>query len=130
VPLPQDHLRRLDRCLAWHEEALAEIRAGDGDEEDALLHETLLVIGRDPYVLWALDELARDPSLAVRFEAPAYFNRFGVPMPADADVRFVHADRSVRVEATFDHGPHHYSVTWDRSVGFAVDRGVTRRRTA
>lgn len=130
MPVPDQHLRRLDRCLEDHERALARIRAGRGSEEDALVHETLLVIGRNPYVLWALDELWDHPSHAVRYDAPTYFNRFGVPVPLDADVRFVTDDRDVRVEAAFEHGPHRYVVSWDRSEGFSLERETTRRRTA
>lgn len=129
MPIPDDHLRRLDRCLAGHERALARIREGEGSEEDALVHETILTIGRDPYVLWALDELWDHPSMATRCDAPTYFRRAGIPLPLDADVRFEAVGRHIRVQATFEHGPHRYVVSWDRAAGFSMERDPTPRRT-
>lgn len=122
MPLPEEHLRRLDACLRDREGALARIREGEGPAEEALVHETLLVLGRDPLVLWALDDLCEDPSSAQRDGAVAYFNRYGVPIPADADVRFIRLGARVRVEATFVHSGFQYTVAWDRDEGFSVDQ--------
>ena len=119
VPIPREHLERLESQLAEHESWLQTLqRQIKALEAEASAHQMMLQLGRDAGLRRALDELHDQPDLAERIaEDPrSYFEKRGVEVPKGATVTS-DPERSA-VEARFDNPPFDYGVGWSRVDGF------------
>jgi hypothetical protein len=128
MPIPEDHLQRLEEDLSAQERWLRTLRrhiAGLQDEVSA--HEMILALGRDQSLLQVLEDLYDRPELFERAsdEPRAFFEQRNVRVPDDATVtvKTVTVNRDPRryaVEARFVTATLKYSVGWSPRAGFYV----------
>ena len=125
MPLPESHLEALEGCLWIHREQLRGLDdvISSRDHDLAVFHETVLTLGRDRRVLSALGDLHDHPERSRRVSASTFFNAHRVPVPRDADVRFLGPLDRPRVEAVFSHGDLAYALVWDAESGFEILAG-------
>jgi hypothetical protein len=119
LPIPPEHLERLEAELSGHESWLQTLRRQiEVLEAEASAHEMMLWLGRDASLRRALDELHDQPDLAERIaEDPrSFFEKRGVELPRGATVTS-DPERSA-VEARFDNPPFDYGVGWSPVDGF------------
>ena len=128
MPIPEDHLQRLEENLLAQERWLRTLRqhiAGLQDEVSA--YEMILALGRDQRLLRVLEDLCDRPELfeEAAGDPRAFFEERGVRFPADATlaVKTVTVNRGPRqyaVEARFVTATLKYGVGWSPRVGFYV----------
>jgi hypothetical protein len=84
VPIPDDHLQRLEADLSAREGWLRTLRRQIATlEDEASAHEMILALGRDPDLLLVLHELHDHPELGQRIaeEPRSFFEERGVRVP-------------------------------------------------
>jgi xanthine/CO dehydrogenase XdhC/CoxF family maturation factor len=126
VPIPSEHLDRLEAELSGHEGWLRTLRRQiEALEAEASAHEMILRLGRDSNLRRFLDELHDQPDLARRIaEDPrSFLEKQGIELPDGAVVTVRTDPEQAAVEARFDDPPIYYGVGWSRAVGFYVIQG-------
>lgn len=126
MPIPSEHLERLEAELSGHESWLRTLRRQiEALEAEASAHEMILRLGRDSNLHRALDELHDQPDLAKRIaEDPrSFLEKRGIEVPDGAIVTVRTDSEQSAVEARFDDPPVYYGVGWSRAVGFYVIQG-------
>jgi hypothetical protein len=121
VPIPREHVERLEADLSAHESWLRTLRHQIAAlEAEASAHEMILRLGRDPNLHRALSELHDRPDMAQNIvEDPrSYFLKWGVEVPAGATVTVTADPERAAVEAHFENPPFDYGVGWSRVDGF------------
>lgn len=128
MPIPDDHLQRLEEDLSAQERWLRTLRrhiAGLQDEVSA--YEMILALGRDQSLLRALQDLHDRPELfePASDDPRAFFEARRVRVPDDATltVTSVTVNREPRryaVEARFVTKTLRYGVGWSPRAGFYV----------
>jgi len=120
LPIPPEHLERLEAQLSEHESWLQTLQLQiEALEAESSAHELMLRLGRDPELLRALDELHDQPDLGKRIakDPRAFFEKRGIELPDGAAVRVRTDPERSAVEARFDN-PLDYGVGWSRTDGF------------
>ena len=120
MPVPPEHLERLEEQLSEHESRLRTLRRKiEAVEAEASAHQMMLRLGRDPDLRRALDELHDRPELAERIakDPRSYFEEKGINVPDGATVA-TDPERSaiearLIISLTYDYG-----VGWSRLDGF------------
>jgi hypothetical protein len=121
MPIPGEHLRRLEEDLSAQERWLPTLRrhiAGLLDEVAAI--ETMLALGRDQGLLQVLENLNDQPELFEQAcdEPRAFFEERNVRLPDDASVTVNRDPRRYAVEARFVRETLNYGVGWSPRAGF------------
>jgi hypothetical protein len=121
MPIPGEHLRRLEEDLSAQERWLPTLRrhiAGLLDEVAAI--ETMLALGRDQGLLQVLENLNDQPELFEQaYDEPrAFFEERNVRLPDDASVTVNRDPRRYAVEARFVRETLNYGVGWSPRAGF------------
>ena len=125
MPIPEEHLRRLEEDLSAQERWLPTLRrhiAGLLDEVAAI--ETMIALGRDQSLLRVLENLNDQPELFEQAcdEPRAFFEERNVRLPGDASVTVNRDPRRYAVEARFVRETLNYGVGWSPHAGFyAID---------
>jgi hypothetical protein len=139
VPIPDDHLQRLEADLSAREGWLRTLRRQIATlEDEASAHEMILALGRDPDLLHVLHELHDHPELGQRIaeEPRSFFEERGVRVPEGATVTATSDQESTTIEARFVTQSLQYGGGWSRRDGFyivqaggiAVDGGAASDR--
>jgi xanthine/CO dehydrogenase XdhC/CoxF family maturation factor len=121
VPIPRDHLERLESQLAEHESWLRTLRLKiEALEAEASAHEMVLRLGRDLDLRRVLDELHDQPNLAERIakDPRSFLEKRGIEVPDGATVTLTTDAEQSAIEARFDNPPVDYGVGWSRVDGF------------
>jgi hypothetical protein len=126
MPIPEEHLQRLEENLSAQERWLSTLQrhiAGLQDEVSA--YETILALGRDPRLLRALKDLNDRPELfeTASDDPRAFFEERSVRVPDGATITVKattvnRAPRRYAVEARFVTATLHYGVGWSPRAGF------------
>ena len=128
MPIPEDHLQRLEENLLAQERWLRTLRQHiAGLQDEVLAYEMILALGRDQRLLRVLGDLCDQPELfdEAAGDPRAFFQERSVPFPDDATltVKTVTVNRGPRqytVEARFVTATLKYGVGWSPRVGFYV----------
>ncbi len=126
MPIPPEHVERLEAELSGHESWLETLqRQIEALEAEASAHKMILRLGRDRDLRRALDELHDQPDLGKRIaEDPrSFFEKRGIEVPDGATVTVRTDPEQSAVEARFADPPIYYGVGWSRVVGFYVIQG-------
>jgi len=126
VPIPDDHLQRLEADLLARERRLRTLgRQILTLEDEASAHEMILTLGRDPGLLRVLHELHDDPELGepIAEDPRSFFEERGVEIPERARVTARSDEEGWTVEARFVTQSLQYGVGWSRRDGFYVVQG-------
>jgi len=121
MPIPDDHLQRLEADLSGRERWLRTLRLQiAGLEDEASAHEMILVLGRDPDLLQVLHELYDRPELGERIaqDPRSFFEERGIQLPDDATVTVTSDGQRSAIEARFLTSTLEYGVGWSRRDGF------------
>jgi hypothetical protein len=126
MPIPEDHLQRLNENLSTQEHWLRTLRRQiAGLQDEASAYEMILALGRDQTLLQALNDLYDQPELLERAvdDPRAFFEERSVRIPDDATVtvKTVIVNRHpprYAVEARFVTATLKYGVGWSPRVGF------------
>jgi hypothetical protein len=128
MPIPEDHLQRLEGNLSAQERWLRTLRRHiDGLQDEVSAYETMLALGRDQSLLRVLDDLYDQPELFEQAseEPRAFFEERSVRVPDNATVtvKAVTVNRNpsrYTVEARFVTATLEYGVGWSPHAGFYV----------
>ena len=128
MPIPEDHLQRLEEDLSAQEHWLRTLRRHiAGLQDEVLAHEMIVALGRDQSLLGVLGNLYDRPELFERAsnEPRAFFVERSVRIPDDAavTVKTVTVNRDLQrraVEARFVTAALKYGVGWSPNSGFYV----------
>lgn len=131
MPLPLQHVHSLRRDLRIHERRLAFLHDQvDRLGREAVAHELILQLGRDPRVLALVEEIhsqmddsggVRDEMLqSLRNEPEAILGRSGVELPAGSTVRIECVGDRVVVGVDFIASSRRLSCEWDSADGFRL----------
>ena len=121
MPIPPEHLERLEAELSDHESRLRTLRPQiTALEAEASAHEMVLMLGRNPDLLRVLNELHDQPDLGERIakDPNSFFEERGIEVPDGATVTVTTDPERSAVEARFDNPLIDYSVGWSRVDGF------------
>jgi hypothetical protein len=126
MPIPEDHLQRLNENLSAQERWLCTLRRKiAGLQDEASAYEMIGALGRDQTLLQVLSDLYDRPELFERAadEPRAFFEERSVRIPdgATVTVKTVTVNRHPRryaVEARFVTATLKYGVGWSPRVGF------------
>lgn len=119
MPIPDDHLQRLEVDLSGRERWLRTLRLQiTALQDEASAHEMILALGRDPNVLRGLHELYDRPELGERIaqDPRSFFEERGIRLADDVTVTS-DSQRSA-IEARFLTSTLEYGVGWSRRDGF------------
>ena len=120
MPIPHEHLERLEADLSAHESWLRTLRLQIAAlEAEASAHEMMLRLGRDPDLRRILEELHDQPDLAerVRKDPGSFLEERGIELPDGATVAVTTDERSA-LEARFRNDFLEYGAGWSRVDGF------------
>jgi hypothetical protein len=121
MPIPSDHLRRLEADLSGRERWLDSLRLKvAGLQDEVFAHETILALARDPEILLVLHELHDRPELGEQIarDPKAFFEERGVRLLEGAIVTVVSDPERSAIEARFRTPTLNYGVGWSRRRGF------------
>jgi hypothetical protein len=120
LPIPPEHLERLEADLSAHESWLGTLRLQIGAlEAEASAHEIILRLGRDPDLRSVLQELHDRPDLAERVgnDPRSFLEERGIEVPDGATVALTSEERSA-LEARFRNDFLDFGVGWSPVNGF------------
>ena len=124
MPIPEKHVKQLQRDLKEHENRLTTVRAKmAGMQEEVAAHEAVLSLGRNPQLLKTVNELYDQPQLMQEVaQRPAeYLAKKGITFPPGVTLNANSGGAdSATIEAHFDQGAVKYKIFWDRNTGFAL----------
>jgi hypothetical protein len=123
MPLPPEHLEQLETALRQHEERLHSLQEQIGLlQQEALIHEKMIGLGRQPKFMAALNDAYDEPGLMQRIadDADAYARRYGVVLPEGLVVEAPVNSEGTRLFAYLREGGLEYGVQWDHADGFGV----------
>jgi hypothetical protein len=155
MPLPQIHLKTLERQLQVHERRLAMLRrqwdalgnpAAHPDpnpkprtpqwiqhqrtvlEREIGAHEWLLTLGRDPRFIQAMTDLASNRDFARKVATDPYraARERGIELPPSTRLHLDIGPDQVNLRIEFDEPSYPFVVTWNSTAGFEDPR--SRRR--
>lgn len=121
MPIPPEHLERLEAELSEHESWLRTLRRQIAAlEAEAEAHEMMLRLGRDPDLHRVLDEWHERPNLGKRIakNPRTFFEERGIEVPDGATLTVTTDPERSAIEARFDNAPVDYGVGWSRIDGF------------
>lgn len=131
MPLPSEHVRRLEHDLRIHERRLAFLH-GEVDRltSEAAAHELILQLGRDLRVLGFVEDIQSlmedtgegldEMLLSLRAEPEAVLGRASVELPAGWSVRVDDLDDRLVVGIDFTASSRRLSCQWDSVDGFRL----------
>jgi hypothetical protein len=128
MPIPEEHLQRLEENLSAQERWLRTLRRHvEGLQDEVSAYEMMLALGRDQRLLRALEDLYDRPELFEQAadDPRAFFEERSVRVPegATVTVKTVIVNRGPRryaVEARFVTATLNYGVGWSPRAGFYV----------
>jgi hypothetical protein len=124
MPIPDKHVKQLQRDLTEHENRLTTVRAKMASmQEEAAAHEAVLSLGRNPALLKTMNELYDQPNLMQQVaQRPAeYLAQKGITFPPGVTLNaYSGGADSATIDAHFDQGTVKYKISWDRNAGFAL----------
>lgn len=131
MPIPEEHLQRLEENLSAQERWLRTLRRHvEGLQDEVSAYEMMLALGRDQRLLRALEDLYDRPELFEQAadDPRAFFEERSVRVPegATVTVKTVIVNRGPRryaVEARFVTATLNYGVGWSPRAGFHVIAG-------
>jgi hypothetical protein len=126
MPIPEEHLQRLEANLSAQERWLRTLRRHiNGLQDEVSAYEMILALGRDGSLLRVLEDLYDRPELFERAsdDPRAFFEERSVRVPDNAavTVKTVTVNREPRrpaVEARFVTATLNYGVGWSPRAGF------------
>jgi len=122
MPIPGKQLQQLNAALDGHAKRNENLKDQIKHmQEEVLVHETLLNLGRDSKLLGALNTLVDDPKAAsnIAERADTYFAEKGVKFPPGTKLRVKGGSSQLVIEADIKQGHFEYKAVWEQSNGFS-----------
>ena len=132
MPIPPEHLERLEADLSAHESWLRTLRLQIAAlEAEASAHETISRLGRNPDLRRVIEELQDQPDLAERAgkDPRSFLEERGINLPEGGTIA-VTTDQPSAIEARFRNDFLEYGVGWSRVDGFYSIEGPERPEPA
>ena len=123
MPIPGKQLQQLNAALDGHAKRIENLKEQIKHmQEEVVVHETLLNLGRDSKLLGALNTLVKsDPKLAsnIAERADTYFAEKGVKFPPGTKLKVKGGAAQLVIEADIKQGHIEYKAVWEQSNGFS-----------
>ena len=123
MPIPGKQLQQLNAALNGHEKRIESLKDQIKNmQEEIVVHETLLNLGRDSNLIGALNNLLDDPKLAgnIAERADSYFAEKGVKFPTGTKLKVKGGGSQLVIEADIKQGHFEYKAVWEQGDGFST----------
>jgi hypothetical protein len=124
MPIPRTQLIELERNLRSHQDRVKSLRKqAEYIEQETLVHETVLSLGRDPKLVEALNDIYDQKDLVDQnLDLASYFERRGVIFPPETLLKVASSGHPIVLEAYFKQGVFAYKLTWNSDSGFELEQ--------